>query len=399
MAAFRRACPPTYRTMPVYIPQQSPQYTPAITPGLEDFISVPVLSVPHPLNRELTPELLVETGEEPTNTIREYMTESNPAVNLVPTHYRGYGDGNPKHCWWDIRNIRQWEDFNVESIMNIDILNGLLNVDVNAAALPKPAVLSTTGANPQDLPSLAQTIENFHVAKVNAALRVVQGTDRHIVMQAARTNQDGPHFVANFANDSEASIGGNGRGRVVGLVKPYEQWNSGKRNTEKRDEKCQAGVEYLRHLAHLQVLMRTHNCRYGFIITEIELVCVRLGTQEGAPYFGLLEMSSPIPMKAHKAKQGAPQRMTACLALWYLHMLASDSPLPGQHSWKIEVGPPAAWTRSKVLTEGLEGRDAWMPKVTQAEIRHANTLRGWAWPEDKVHRAKEGVNQGRGGRR
>ena len=151
--------------------------------------------------------MLVETGEEPTGTIQNYLTEANPAVHLVPVQYRGYGDGNPKHSWWDIRNIRPWEDFNVAKVMDVDILKGLLDVPINAAALPKPASLSTTGANPQDLPSLAQTIENFHVAKVNAALRVVQGTDHHIAMRAARTNTDGPHFISNYTNDSEGSIG------------------------------------------------------------------------------------------------------------------------------------------------------------------------------------------------
>ena len=392
-SALRRVCPPTYRTMPVYITQQSPQYTPAVTPGLEDFVSLPITPGPHPLYRELTPELLVETGSEPTSTIGKYLTEPNPAVNLVPTRFRGYGDGSPKHCWWDIRNLRTWDAFNLQTINEFEILNGLLNVPVNSVALPKPRALSTTGSNPQDLPSLASTIENFHCAKVNSALRTAQGTDHHIVMRPARTAQDGSFFLSNYANDQEASLSGNGRGRVVGLVKPYEQWNTGKRNTEKRDEKCQAGVEYLRHLAHLQVLMRTHNCRYGFIITEIELVCVRMGTEEGVPYFGLIELSQPIPMKAnHSSKSGNNQQLTACLALWYLHMLAGDSPLPGQAGWKVDVGPPAAWSRSKVFKEGLEGRDSWMPKVTVAEVRHACTLRGWAWPEDRVHRVKEGVN-------
>lgn len=403
-AALRRACPPTYRSYPVYITQQSPQYTRAVTPGLEDFVSLPLAPAPHPLYRELTPELIVETGAEPTTTMSSYLAEPNPAVNLVPTHPRGYGDGNPKHCWWDIRNLRTWEDFNLQTINEFEILSGLLNVPVNSVALPKPKPLNTTGSNPQDLPSLASTIENYHCAKVNAALRTSQGADHHLVMQPARTAQDGPFFISNYANDAEATLSGNGRGRVVGLVKPYEQWNSGKRNMEKRDDKCQAGVEYLRHLAHLQVLMRTHNCRYGFIITEIELVCVRMGTEEGAPYFGLLEMSPPIPMKTHHSSSSLSgnannSQLTACLALWYLHMLAGDCPLPGQYGWKVDVGPPAAWTRSKVLKGGLEGRDAWQPKVTMAEIRHACTLRGWAWPEDKVHRAKEGVVTVRGGRR
>ena len=157
--------------------------------------------------------------------------------------------------------------------------------------------------------------------------------------------------------------------------------------------------------------MRQHNCRYGFIVTEIELVCVRMGTERSTPHFGFLELSRPIAMKTccksqtpaggegAAAAAGSPLEMTACLALWYLNMLAGNTPLDGQFRWKIDVGPPEAQSRAKVLREGIEGRDEWMPKVHTSEQRSARTARGWAWPEDPVHRAKEGVNSGRGRKR
>ena len=113
-------------------------------------------------------------------------------------------------------------------------------------------------------------------------------------------------------------------------------------------------------------------------MTEIELVCFRLGTED-IPYFGFLEVAATIELSA---KEG----LTACLALWYLHMLAKDEPLPGQLGWKVEVGPPADLTRSKVL----EKKDAWIREPQVGEKRGAKRMRGWVMPSDPLNRKMEG---------
>ncbi|KAI9655418.1 MAG: hypothetical protein M1829_000654 [Trizodia sp. TS-e1964] len=122
---------------------------------------------------------------------------------------------------------------------------------------------------------------------------------------------------------------------------------------------------------HLHHYMREHSCRYGFIITEIELVCVRAGT-ESVPNFGSLELA---------AIQLSDTGFSACLALWYLHMLAKEQPLPGQYRWRLEVGGAAACTRQKCLVE-----DAWIPELQTAENREAKRLRGWVLPTEPLHR-------------
>lgn len=82
------------------------------------------------------------------------------------------------------------------------------------------------------------------------------------------------------------------------------------------------------------------------------------------------------------------------MALWYLHMLGADVPLEGQCGWKVEVGPPVAVSRQKVLAEG---RDKEMQAVGVQESRIAKTRRGWVWPGDAYHRLKEGKGGKRGG--
>lgn len=164
-------------------------------------------------------------------------------------------------------------------------------------------------------------------------------------------------------------------------------------------------VEYLRGLAHLHRVMRDHGCRYGFIITEIELVVVRNGA-ESVPHFGYLEIQS-IQLAAHNTTSSyedvessfslpgerSPIReekmrdvkMTALVALWYLHMLAKDDVLPGQVGWKSEIGAPAEGTRRKCLP-----KDEWIPEPQLAEKREAKRARGWVWPEEAVGRKELG---------
>ncbi|KAK5635343.1 hypothetical protein RRF57_011055 [Xylaria bambusicola] len=152
-------------------------------------------------------------------------------------------------------------------------------------------------------------------------------------------------------------------------------------------------VEYLRGLAHLHHVMREHGTRYGFILTEIELVLVRNGA-EGTPHFGYLEVTSVQLAAAGSDVDGEDETtpLTACLALWGLCMLAGDEPTPGHAPWKAEIGAPAEGTRRKALA-----RDDWMPQPQLAEKREAKRARGWVLPEDPVGRkelGKRGVRYG-----
>jgi hypothetical protein len=159
-------------------------------------------------------------------------------------------------------------------------------------------------------------------------------------------------------------------------------------------------------LARLQHFLREHGCRYGFIITEIELVCIRYGgddliyessksessaafaatsSSSPIPIFGYLDVNDAVPLSRH-TQDGRDIKMTAALALWYLHMQAGDQPLPGHHHWKLEIGGSSAMTRKKHLN-----RDPWMPKPVLREIRRAKRERGWMWPNEEFSkREREG---------
>lgn len=319
------------------------------------------------------------------STMLEYLTAPNPTPSLTqrtiePTR------GQQSYLWFDIRNVSAWSDFNVATMSAMPDLLNLMQFEVTLRDLPTPGKVNIIPETPGQL---AELCANFHAVKVNAALKLAQG-DKHMAMRTLRTVpgcREQPEFVSNYQSDVEKTIYGDGRGRVVGIVKCYDQWNSGMRNGTPGNR-----VDYLKGLAYLHHFMREHGCRYGFIMTEIELVCVRAGGAPSAdttiPLFGCLEVAHPVQIATCGKGENGSLQMTAGLALWYLHMLAKEVPLPGQFHWKLDVGGPAALTRQRHLE-----RDPWMPKPNLSEKRAAKRVRGWVWPDEPL--SKREVGRGR----
>jgi hypothetical protein len=376
--------------MPTYIPSATNSQTETF--NQQNFIQVPQRT-PSPLQNAINFDELTMSplDDGMTTTMMSYLTSPNPAPALVRQLNIHVRDTSAKHFWWDIRQIRPWTSFTPTTISSIPGLHALLNINLPTLSLPVPL---RTSSQPETEMELQSIYNSFYATKLNAALSVSLGP-RHLVMRPSKSNSD-PSFISNYTDDTSQLIYGRGLGRVVGLVKSFDRWNTGMR-VEGNHRK----VEYLRGLAHLHRHMREHGCRYGFIITEIELVVVRNGA-ENVPHFGYLEIQT-IQLAAHDTQTSTfeevegsfvdageevvekKQKMTALLALWYLHMLARDEPLPGQVGWKSEIGAPAEGTRRKTLP-----KDEWIPEPQLAEKREAKRARGWVWPEEGVGRKELG---------
>jgi hypothetical protein len=388
---------PTYRQLPTYV-------TSSTTPQAETFVpqwSFPSAPrEPSPIRNEITfddfPEELSIIPDGTTSTLMNYLSTSNPAPSLVRQLNIHIRDTSAKHFWWDIRQVRPWTSFNMSTITSIPGLQALLTIALPTSSLPIPSPPRTV--HPETEAELHSIYANFYSTKLNAALGLAQGS-RHLMMRSSNSPGQ-PSFISNYTDDTSELIYGRGLGRVVGLVKSFDRWNSGMR-VEGNHKK----VEYLRGLAHLHKCMRDHGCRYGFIMTEIELLVARNGA-ENTPHFGYLEVqtiqlaakadespSSPGSQQAEEELEfdedgnvvAKEPTMTALLALFYLHMLARDVPLPGQVGWKSEIGAPAEGTRRKCLP-----KDDWMPEPQLAEKREAKRARGWVWPEESVGRKELG---------
>ena len=459
---------PTYRQLPKYLsqpPSQASPEKPVVSASLHDStatVMTPTYSQPTSLNlaqpiqlplpvpppcgvipspqydyirassayaSPITPSIDVTSS----TTLLSYLTSPMQAISLVRNVNIVPSRGLHDYFWWDVRNLRSWSSFSLNTFNEIRGLTQLLKTPISTSLTPQPT-LSSSRLSPESETALISLIADIYAPRVNAALAVSQGAD-HLRLYAApdahaaaNKNNGAPHFLANYASDTERTSSGSPRGRVVGVVKSFDRWNTGMRN-----EPPHRRVEYLKGLAHLQRCMREHSCRYGFIMTEIELVCVRAGCDQGddVPYFGFLELSTPIATKtslsmfdamtattqeamfAHAcARAGSPGSasdssrsvspsgsfvetvsadlsipMTATLGLYFLLLLAKAVPLPSQPSGHLNVGGPGALTRQRVLPEG---KDKWIPEPQVGERRDAKRVRGWVWPQDAWHRREGG---------
>ncbi|KIV93999.1 hypothetical protein PV10_05164 [Exophiala mesophila] len=437
---------PTYRKLPVYIShgQQTPspdlfattcmsyQNMPLLDPpmiNLEGTFDMPIDLESMSRNCSASPPPRVV--HVPTTSLLTYLTQPTQPINLVRHLTFQQGRGLSNHFWWDVRNVRPWSSFSLSTMSAIPDLLTLLNFQHETPSLPCVPGNSTT-ATPGSEVDLANLVSKIYFPKINAATRLSLGKNAISLYMAPTPTGSGlssnssniPTFLANYTSDNDRTLSGLPRGRVVGIVRSFDRWNTGMRR-----EGPARKVEYLRTLAHLQKCMRDHSCRYGFIITEIELVCVRAGCDErGNPYFGFVEVSEAVETKTFArnddmtiARTGGSVQMTVTLALYYLLMLAKSTPLPGQPSSFMDVGGSGAMTRSRVwpgrtsvidlsLDEdgdveelGKDGKDKWIPEPQMGEKREARTVRGWVWPSDPWHKREgergERAAGARGGRR
>lgn len=435
----RRYGYPTYRQLPTYTQASSLPTASAFVPSyahfFQDAMQYPVVpqidtsfvedhdfcSQPPSFSRtpSLTPPPNISTSVSPivetagpvsSTTILNYLTLPTQPVNLVRNLTFQPTRGTQNHFWWDIRNLRSWDSFATSTIASIPGLQRLLTIDVDSTSLPSAASMSRT-LQPESEAALTDILANTYFPRINSATALSQGASSLSlytakVPTAATHASNLPSYLANYTYDTAQTLSGLPRGRLVGLCKSFDRWNTGMRH-----EGPHRKVQYLAGLAHLQKCMRDHSCRYGFILTEIELVCVRAGCDEGSdvPYFGYVEVSEAIPTQrsVKRPEQGdsmldcdvAEVPMTASLALYYLLLLSKSTPLPNQPSGFMDVGGPGALTRQRTWAAndvpeedlGKEGKDKWIPEPNLGEKRDAKRVRGWVWPSDPWSRREGGA--------
>ncbi|KAL1845564.1 hypothetical protein Plec18170_009699 [Paecilomyces lecythidis] len=101
--------------------------------------------------------------------------------------------------------------------------------------------------------------------------------------------------------------------RLPGDIKPSYKWSLGQRNSPNPSVQ----MEFKQVLSQVNFYMRQHHARYGFILTDAELVAVRRLDRNGN-----LELSASIPWTT--TGTASQPRLTVLLGLWYLGMLAAN---------------------------------------------------------------------------
>ncbi|OJD18202.1 hypothetical protein AJ78_01760 [Emergomyces pasteurianus Ep9510] len=115
---------------------------------------------------------------------------------------------------------------------------------------------------------------------------------------------------------------GTGPNRAPGDIKPSWKWNTALRTGYPNQR-----AEFKQALSQVNYYMNQHKTRYGFLITNLELVAIRRLDNNGS-----LELSTPIPWEAQGT--ATQPRLTVLLALWYIGMLAAQD--EGAEQWHMD---------------------------------------------------------------
>ncbi|KAJ5692810.1 hypothetical protein N7462_002233 [Penicillium macrosclerotiorum] len=261
-------------------------------------------------------------------TLMQYLQTALPALNPGPNVQPSPNTTNDAYSHRQIRNLTPWNSFDPQVIFNR--YGALLNT---AQIAPEPATTPPRPITSEDV--LRQRLAVYLNPRVYRALRSA-------FLTLTQANRLGGMTVVTFdAGDSAALIQNfrpdlayfdetiansqNRPNRAPGDVKVSWKWSSAMRNSQSQREQN----EFKQVLSQVYYYMKQHRTRYGFVISNREIIAVRrVFNNQGVEDEGHLQLSAPISLRA-SGTVAAPV-MTPLLALWYLGMLAArDAVSPG----------------------------------------------------------------------
>ncbi|KZF18838.1 hypothetical protein L228DRAFT_286336 [Xylona heveae TC161] len=249
-------------------------------------------------------------------TLLAYLQHGPPTLPVIDNGSSHDNTTSKSYSAEDISQVGVWSSFNLNTIMQ-QFQPLLANARIEDEAMPTSppqAINSETG--------LQQRFSFYLNARVRRSLRV----GFHYL---ATNNQLLNHTVVSFAEGSLAQMVNTYRpdtayfdsnlptltrpNRAPGELKPSYKWSLSLRDSPASKQTR----EFKQALSQVNYYMNQHKARFGFILTDRELVAIRRLDNAGS-----MELSESIPWSA-QGTQHQP-RLTVLLALWYLGMLASD---------------------------------------------------------------------------
>ncbi|RKF65620.1 putative sialidase protein [Erysiphe neolycopersici] len=319
--------------------------------------------------------------------IKSYLSEYD-LVRRSLIEQNKISDTSIKYSWTDIGQIREWESFSLEEFSKINSLQHLLERDLPKSSLPTPVISCCTSDHNGE----------YFAAKINTALSQFQ-EHRYLKMQVHKDEKTNEEIFLSSCDGYASSD--EKQDRIVGLRKHLNGWDLiwGKNAAKLKQE-----LDYLESLAQLHYYLREYGCRYGYILTDDNLVVVRHGVEK-TPNFGFLETKifplnpsrrpsldengEPSECLNPRMKKGLVQEGPALLALWYLHMLARDITIPGNASWDIDTDSYSDKSKHMFLT-----RDTDLLKILDADVRRAKRRKRWTTPwEIKTPRSVKRIHK------
>ncbi|KAL9123764.1 MAG: hypothetical protein Q9217_006839 [Psora testacea] len=249
-----------------------------------------------------------------TQSLLSYLTTVAPPRLPTQNTAPGSNTTSTNYSWRDITQISLWQDFNYNTV--IQRYGNGLNVK---QIMPDPMPTSPPRAI-KDEPLFHARFIEYILPRVRRALRAgfEQLQPQVQAGQLTPTVFDGGSIatiVDNYRPDmafvKEGDNVGVGPNRCPGDLKVSWKWKSAWRTTH--EEALQR--EYKQAFSQVNFYMKQHQARYGFIITDTELVPVKR-----MPDNGHIAVANAVPW----TRQGNGL-LTVLLGLWYLGMLAASN--------------------------------------------------------------------------
>lgn len=224
---------------------------------------------------------------------------------------------NDRYRARDIRHVGHWANFNLVSIQQ------QFGAVLTAARIPDEPLLPSPPRPINSESTVRSRIDSYLTNRVVRAFRCgfAHMISTHQMDGRTVLNYDGGTMAStpeNFLPDIaifDPNLPSNTRpNRVPGDIKPSYKWSLGMRN----DPDPRIQTEFKQVLSQINFYMLQHHARYGFILTDAELVAVRRLDRNGN-----LELSASIPWTT--TGTAAQPRLTVLLGIWYLGMLASNN--------------------------------------------------------------------------
>lgn len=258
-------------------------------------------------------------------SLLSYLQMGIPEIPTNRPRYPSQDTTKTQYSANDIQGTATWGGFNLNAILRR--YGGVLE----NARLPFDAMPTSPRFPIPSEQSLKGLIWELVIPRVRRGLRA--GFDRLIALNQV----NGLTTVTFGVGDLSQAIGmfrpdttyrtldfptGQGPNRAPGDIKPSWKWNTAiatHPNPAKR-------YVYGQALSQVNSYMKQHRSRYGYLLTDQELVVFRRMDSNGH-----LELARPIPVTLNGTAE-RPQ-LTVLLALWYLGMLAAQD--EGPDRWEM----------------------------------------------------------------
>lgn len=247
-----------------------------------------------------------------TQNLLEYLTKEAPPTLPTQNTTAGSNTTSSRYSWRDIQDVSSWIDFNYNTIIQQyrAVLTGSMIAANQTPNSPARAI--------RDEALFHARFVEYVSPRIRRALRSSfenlsgQGLTQH----PTRITFD-PGSPALLLDNSEPDMAfvkesdsvGTGANRCPGDLKVSWKWKSAWRYSTDLD----SFREYKQALSQLNFYMKQHKAKYGYLITDTEMVAVKR-----LPQNGHLAVANAVPWTAHGSGV-----LTAPLALWYLGMLAA----------------------------------------------------------------------------